>query len=233
MRQDDYEVIRQVLGGRRLPLAAMEATLQDARRSRNALTLSPGNTRSGQVVRQCGDCAECCHALGVESTPADLCEQETIEFDKEPGVRCQHQSHGGCAVYQDRPLACRGYACLWVMGWGRPRDRPDKTGVILDTYLNPEPLLLYAEHFGLLPIVIATEVRPGVFPKKGRRGVRDSMPMPEEYPEPIRSMADERLIMIRWYGDGDPDTVIGPPGLVKKFEQADRLAVEKLGGRDV
>ncbi len=30
------------------------------------------------------------------------------------------------------PKACSKYACAWAMGYGKPKDRPDRSGVIID-----------------------------------------------------------------------------------------------------
>jgi hypothetical protein len=54
-------------------------------------------------TKSCGDCAMCCLLLEVPAahTSAD--------------VWCRHVIKSkGCAIYQDRPDACRAFRCLWL-----------------------------------------------------------------------------------------------------------------------
>jgi hypothetical protein len=55
--------------------------------------------------RKCGDCSLCCSLLSIE------------EIEKPANVWCQHcqPGEGGCSIYADRPLACRTYACQWLI----------------------------------------------------------------------------------------------------------------------
>lgn len=74
--------------------------------------------------RLCGGCNACCvipavHGDGVE---------------KLAYVPCKH-SRGDvlgrwCQIYDSRPLMCRGFECVWVMGYGGEWDRPDLSGVM-------------------------------------------------------------------------------------------------------
>lgn len=71
--------------------------------------------------RVCGDCTVCCTALPIESDG----------FVKTTGVTCRH-CDSGCAIYQDRPQACRGFHCGWRQlpmlddAW-----RPGRSGVMV------------------------------------------------------------------------------------------------------
>jgi hypothetical protein len=60
--------------------------------------------RSG---RACGDCALCCKLLRID------------ELKKPAYQWCIHArpgTHGGaCSIYPDRPSACKGYACEWLV----------------------------------------------------------------------------------------------------------------------
>jgi Fe-S-cluster containining protein len=38
----------------------------------------------------------------------------------------------GCNVYDSRPYACKGFACIWLNGACSDHDRPDKLGAMLD-----------------------------------------------------------------------------------------------------
>ena len=88
---------------------------------------------SGQAVRACGPCSLCCKALSVGAIP------------KGRGVWCQHASRegGGCRIYDERPGACRSYACAWLQGHPafEDGDRPDLTGVVA-TAIRSEVALL-------------------------------------------------------------------------------------------
>lgn len=37
-----------------------------------------------------------------------------------------------CEIYEDRPRTCRDYTCLWLAGYGRQNDRPDKSLMLID-----------------------------------------------------------------------------------------------------
>ncbi len=56
------------------------------------------------MIRECGDCQECCTQVGVES------------LDKPAGIRCSHQCSIGCNIYENRPDQCRAFECLWIQG---------------------------------------------------------------------------------------------------------------------
>lgn len=70
--------------------------------------------------RTCGRCTVCCTVLRVE------------EIGKAAGETCRYVSRDGCAVYESRPSACRGFRCLWLLGFGVDRHRPDRSGVLLE-----------------------------------------------------------------------------------------------------
>lgn len=70
--------------------------------------------------RSCGGCNECClYGPGVS------------DVGKEPRERCGHSCASGCAVYADRPTPCRVWYCLWRLGAGTEKDRPDRSGMVL------------------------------------------------------------------------------------------------------
>lgn len=80
--------------------------------------------------RTCGDCDECCFALGVRP------------LDKPAFQRCTNQTtEGGCGIYETRPEPCRLYRCAWLEGFGEERDRPDRLGVVLDRMAPPVAVL--------------------------------------------------------------------------------------------
>jgi hypothetical protein len=64
-------------------------------------------TAAAKAGRSCGDCAMCCKLLRID------------ELQKPAYQWCVHArpgSKGGCcSIYQDRPGACKGYACEWLV----------------------------------------------------------------------------------------------------------------------
>lgn len=72
--------------------------------------------------RACGECTVCCVVTQID----------TKEFQKPPGVRCQHLCAAGCAIYEARPPVCRTYHCGWrYLGFLSDHWRPDKSGILL------------------------------------------------------------------------------------------------------
>ena len=79
------------------------------------------------MTRQCGSCTLCCKLIPVE------------ELSKKAGQRCQHVRAGkGCSIYARRPLSCREWSCLWLIGvQGDDRQplalsRPDRVHYVID-----------------------------------------------------------------------------------------------------
>jgi hypothetical protein len=79
------------------------------------------------ATRECGGCTACCTIHRVKD--------RAFEGGEKPGFTdCVHQVAGvGCGIYEDRPRACRGYRCQWLMGLGilGDEDRPDRSGVVV------------------------------------------------------------------------------------------------------
>jgi hypothetical protein len=98
------------------------------------------------VVRSCGACSACCFAIRVITEPTDK-----HQVVKEPHHRCAHQavrSERGCKIYDERPECCRVFTCMWVHGFGRGSDRPDKLGIIVEPVNRQLPdLALVTEAF--------------------------------------------------------------------------------------
>jgi hypothetical protein len=75
--------------------------------------------------RHCGGCTLCCRLIPVE------------ELGKPAGTRCEHQRTGkGCAIYERRPVSCREWSCLWLIGTEGGGElqlsRPDRSHYVLD-----------------------------------------------------------------------------------------------------
>jgi hypothetical protein len=68
----------------------------------------------------------CCKLVPVE------------ELGKAAGQRCQHVKSGkGCSIYQHRPISCREWSCMWLIGSedDHPLDlsRPDRAHYVIDS----------------------------------------------------------------------------------------------------
>lgn len=73
------------------------------------------------LVRRCGGCNACCKTHAV------------VQVSTTHGEWCQHCVIGmGCAIYEQRPVDCRLYECLWFKGKGEERDRPDRLNIVMD-----------------------------------------------------------------------------------------------------
>jgi len=77
--------------------------------------------------RVCGGCVACCYVI------------EVGELGKPFRTPCPHAIPGeGCAIWggpggpDGEPKTCKVYRCAWAMGFGEERDRPDRSGVLVD-----------------------------------------------------------------------------------------------------
>ena len=70
--------------------------------------------------RSCGDCTVCCIVPGID----------TPQIQKVTGAACRNCRVGGCAIYDDRPRACRDFRCAWLDGALDEDWRPDVSGVL-------------------------------------------------------------------------------------------------------
>jgi hypothetical protein len=82
-------------------------------------------------TRSCGDCVACCVYLRIPIinkkalTPCHFLKQMAGEHT------CS--TDGGCSTYEFRPEVCKKYECSWLQGYGDEEDRPDKSGLLIDT----------------------------------------------------------------------------------------------------
>lgn len=96
--------------------------------------------------RECGACSACCYAIPVRDAAL-----------RKAGHRlCPHQGERGCGIYEARPESCREFRCMWLGGWGRLSDRPDRLGLVVEP-VRPE----------LPELAVVSEVWPGA--RNGRR----------------------------------------------------------------
>ena len=70
--------------------------------------------------RDCLECTECCDTLRIP------------EIEKPAGQKCPNSCAAGCAIYAERYDSCKSFRCAWAMGYGKPSDRPDRSGAIAD-----------------------------------------------------------------------------------------------------
>lgn len=88
--------------------------------------------------RSCGRCSECCTHLSIE------------ELGKPQNVTCSSVSRDGCTVYAERPHSCRTFKCFWLLGFGKPADRPDRS-----------KLMVYPQHTKLGETMVVWETTEG------------------------------------------------------------------------
>ncbi len=83
--------------------------------------------------RTCGECTLCCKTHFV------------FELQKPAGEWCVHcEINKGCKIYNGRPKSCQFFECAWLMGFGLPEHRPDKTQIVPDFREMPRlGLVLY------------------------------------------------------------------------------------------
>lgn len=85
-----------------------------------------------ETTNWCGTCTLCCKLLGVE---------ELLPL-KQAATWCPHCNIGnGCKIYEDRPVSCRTYVCVWRQfkeeGHDVPDElRPDRCRVIIDAAVD-------------------------------------------------------------------------------------------------
>jgi Fe-S-cluster containining protein len=73
--------------------------------------------------RSCGNCTACCY----------LPEIAEPELKKEKFTACKHcKDNKGCKIYENRPVACRDFSCMWKMNFTHESKRPDKSGIMID-----------------------------------------------------------------------------------------------------
>ena len=91
-----------------------------------ALSADQSSLASATPFLECGECTACCTLLAV------------AELNKPARWTCDHAGCQGCRVYDDRPMSCRAFNCLWLRG-GLPSDpglRPDKLGLMFDAFYS-------------------------------------------------------------------------------------------------
>jgi hypothetical protein len=75
-------------------------------------------------VNPCGDCQMCCVAPAIEQR--ELEPSDPIK-PKPACAKCPMLAEKGCSIYNKRPWICKGYMCLYAMGYTDVR--PDQNNV--------------------------------------------------------------------------------------------------------
>src|SRR5262245_33779077 len=71
--------------------------------------------------RHCSGCTLCCKLIPMP------------EFHKPANVRCPHQTHKGCNIYAQRPMACAVWTCRWLANDDTAElARPDRSRYVID-----------------------------------------------------------------------------------------------------
>jgi hypothetical protein len=85
-----------------------------------AATVLDARFRAWIGRRTCGECTACCVVHAIVATGSA------------PYRDCCYSTGTSCAIYATRPAECRGYYCVWRMGFGTEAERPDRGGMVLD-----------------------------------------------------------------------------------------------------
>lgn len=95
--------------------------------------------------RSCGSCTACCEALAIQLPWGDKPQYKPCE-------KLKQGSNKACGVYDERPEVCVRFRCLWLEGLGDNKDRPDKSGLVLNIQQTglPVPLDVAAKVPGAL-----------------------------------------------------------------------------------
>lgn len=129
--------------------------------------------------RSCGDCSECCEAVGVE------------ELNKPNNEHCQHQCAAGCAIYGEHPPSCRTFRCFWLSGDFGVEHRPDKSRLVVHGATDESRAQVGCEHAfvnTLLPLDRMADT-------KGRRDLLDLFLHAIELPVVLLGIDGGRLLL--------------------------------------
>ena len=194
-----------------LSLDVVEDFSRQGHAIRSALVESPVGPN---VTRSCGDCRACCSTLGIEKSPGEEGLGLVSEWSA-PGEACKHECATGCAVYDRRPLSCRGYTCWWLRGWGDEKDdRPDRLGLIFDDSIDYAALMA----LGPMRLGMVSETRPDVISEQRQK---------------LQTFAlnDGRMLLVRTWGQMHPREAIGPEPLMDRIREVERQMGARSRGR--
>ena len=118
---------------------------------------------NGSKPRSCGTCVACCvypsisegglSKLALAPCPNLVDYQDLIppvndggEDSAKAGMpmfQSKHYrgpDHNNCTIYEKRPECCFDYRCAWLDGYGETKDRPDRSGVVMDKINQTGPI---------------------------------------------------------------------------------------------
>jgi hypothetical protein len=77
----------------------------------------------------------CCKLLGI------------AEIEKPVNTWCPHCARGaGCKIYEERPKACRAFACRWLLDPGMAKEwRPDRSKLVVIADEDPDQMLVLVD----------------------------------------------------------------------------------------
>jgi hypothetical protein len=86
-------------------------------------------------TRECGSCTLCCKVLAVTA------------LEKPRGVWCKHCRPGqGCGIYEERPLECRSFRCLWLVDQKFPEEfKPERSKLVFTMEANANRVVAYCD----------------------------------------------------------------------------------------
>ncbi len=96
-------------------------------------------TNMDNNTRTCGDCIACCVYLKVSELDKkgfEHCRHLNLDHEVRPNeMQLTGASCTNCKIFNtpERPEVCSGYKCLWLLGHGLEKDRPDRSFIIADT----------------------------------------------------------------------------------------------------
>ena len=154
--------------------------------------------------KNCGECGMCCKLLTIQS------------LDKPAGAWCGHfKRAAGCGVYDERPLACRGFICLWLdsekldEAW-----RPDRA-----------KFLMYTEKDGQRLNVIVDPNQPGAWKREPYyRRLKAMSELALEGRELVVCIGDRRIVVFP-HEDVDLGLVDPKHKLVSGYAERDGMMV--------
>lgn len=154
--------------------------------------------------KNCGECGMCCKLLTIQS------------LDKPAGAWCGHfKRAAGCGVYDERPLACRGFICLWLdsekldEAW-----RPDRA-----------KFLMYTEKDGQRLNVIVDPNQPGAWKREPYyRRLKAMSELALEGRELVVCIGDRRIVVFP-HEDVDLGLVDPEHKLVSGYAERDGMMV--------
>ena len=154
--------------------------------------------------KNCGECGMCCKLLTIQS------------LDKPAGAWCGHfKRAAGCGVYDERPLACRGFICLWLDS--------DK----LDEAWRPDraKFLMYTEKDGQRLNVIVDPNQPGAWKREPYyRRLKAMSELALEGRELVVCIGDRRIVVFP-HEDVDLGLVDPEHKLVSGYAERDGMMV--------